>query len=479
MKISKIYFVGIKGAGMTPLSIIASQAGFEVRGSDISDEFITDSSLKEHNLQIDVNFDEKAVSSFFDGTPKNCCLLVTTGAHKGFDNPQAVWAKANGIKVLSQGQALALFMDGEIFERDFKSIAVAGSHGKTTISSLLATTMKGYGLDPTYSVGTSEVFPLGSPGHYGLGEYFIAEADEYASEPVYDKTSKFLYMNPSYAIFNNIDFDHPDIFSTIEEIEDVFLKFAENIKSHGILLVNGDDRKLAHFKEKVSKDIKVITYGENNSCDYTINQIVAQGLESRFNVLKKGVELGHFELSVPGMHNAKNALSVIALMSELGFESEKIRICLKEFRGTKRRSELVGQTQYGSVVYDDYAHHPKEISTTISSLKQAYPNKKLVCIFQPHTYSRTKSLLDEFSSAFLNAHETLLLPIFKSARDTEKDVISQDEYQRGFEALTNAKFFSNFEDVIEYVGQTLTSNEYLIVTFGAGDVYKIARKIVK
>ncbi|MDO8269261.1 MAG: Mur ligase family protein [Candidatus Levybacteria bacterium] len=404
---------------------------------------------------------------------------MKTGAHKGFDNPQVKWAKENGIAYLSQGQALAIFMEGEIIGKSFKSIAVAGSHGKTTISSLLATTLKAMGLDPSYSVGTGEVFPLGAPGHLGNGEFFVVESDEYASEPTHDRIPKFLYQQPTYAIFNNIDFDHPDLFENIDQIVSAFEELAHNIKSGGKLLVNGDDQYLSKFKDQIGKDISVITYGEKPHNDYTISQIVSHGLSSRFNVLRKGKELGHFELSIPGAHNAKNALSVIVLLTELGFESEKIRICLREFRGTKRRTEIVGKTSGGALVIDDYGHHPLEIETTVESIQQAYPEKKLVCIFQPHTYSRTKALLPEFGNAFRKVHKLLLLPVFKSARDTEKDNLSVEEYVNAHREKVDTEFFEKFSDVVEYVGQNFTSDDYIIVTMGAGDVYKIAYNLKK
>jgi UDP-N-acetylmuramate--alanine ligase len=470
--IKKIYFVGIKGVGVAPLAMIANDAQIEIQGSDTGIEFITDLHLKDKGITIDVGFDVDTISSFFDGVSKEHSLVVTTGAHKGFENPQVVWAKGNGIPILTQGQALSIFMEGSIFDRDFKGVAVAGSHGKTTITALLATTLKAYGLDPSYSIGTGEIFPLGAPGHMGDGEYFVSEADEYASEPVYDRIPKFLYIEPRYAIFNNIDFDHPDLFESIDNVEAAFIQFAENIQSGGKLFINADDKRLLYLKEKVEKDIKIITYGESSSCDYVISQIVTHGLSSRFNVLKKGVEFGHFELSIPGLHNAKNSLAVIAFLSEIGLDADKIRPCLREFKGTKRRSELVGKTQGGAIIMDDYGHHPLEISTTIKSLKEAYAGKNLTVIFQPHTFSRTKALLADFGESFTLADNLILLPIFKSARDTEQDTLSQEEYLGAFSKHKNINFFEKIADMVEYVGQNFASSDNIILTIGAGDVYK-------
>ncbi len=472
--IKKIFFVGIKGVGNTPLALIAKEAGIDVAGSDIGEEFITDLYLNKHDISLFDGFNQNDILDFFGNNEKQECLVITTGAHKGFDNPQVIWAKENGFTVITQGQALAIFMSGEIFDRSTKGIAIAGSHGKTTISSLLATTMKALGVEPSYAVGTGELFPLGAPGHFGRGEYFVAEADEYVSEPVYDRVPKFLYQSPFYAIFNNIDFDHPDQFDSIDDVKKAFIEFAHNIRSGGTLFVNGDDKYLKEFPNVINKDIRIITYGTNLTNDYTITKIVSFGLRTQFTVLKKGRELGHFELHVPGKHNAKNALAVISLLSELGFDPQQIKICLMSFEGTKRRSEIVGHTKSGAVLIDDYGHHPLEISTTLAVIKGAYQDKKLVCVFQPHTYSRTKALLSDFGNAFKNADQLLLLPVFKSQRDTENDSLSKEAYVDAFQKNQNVRFFENFDNMVEYINKNYASSEYVIVTIGAGDVYKVA-----
>ncbi len=473
--LEKIFFVGIKGVGNAPLAIIAKEAGFEVAGSDIGEEFITDLYLLKKNITLFVGFDDKDIDGFFRETKSENCLVVTTGAHKGFDNPQVKFAKEKGITVLTQGQALAGMMSGELLGKEgMQSIAVAGSHGKTTISSLLATTMKAIGLEPSYSVGTGEVFPLGAPGHFGEGNYFVAEADEYVSEPVYDRVPKFLYQQPNFAIFNNVDFDHPDQFENLEKVKDAFYEFAHNIKSGGKLFVCGDDKYLSTFNKNLNKDIRVITYGMGKENDYVISKIVSHGLSSQFTVSKQGKELGVFELGIPGRHNAKNALAVVAFLMELGYEPSQIRICLKAFEGTKRRTEIVGHTKSGALLIDDYGHHPIEISTTIKAIKEAYADKKLICVFQPHTYSRTKALLPDFGRAFTMADKLLLLPVFKSLRDTETDTLSHDEFVEAHAQNVDTQFFETFEDVVEYIGKNYASNEYVILTIGAGDVYKIA-----
>lgn len=475
--IESIFFVGIKGVGMMPLSLIANDAGIDVAGADVDEEFITDKYLKISKIRIYKGFRENDIAEFFKEKDINKCLVVTTGAHKGFDNPIAKYAMNIGVEVLSQGQALGLFMDGNLFGRDFRGIAVAGSHGKTTISSLLASTLTYLGDECTYSVGTGEVFPLGSPGRLGRGAYFVAEADEYASEPVHDRVPKFLYLRPKYAIFNNIDFDHPDLFNSIDDIEKAFAEFANGIRSGGILFANGDDQRLKKIKRNLLKDVRVIFYGEGEENDYQIAKIVSFGLESKFTVYKKGAEIGVFELSIPGLHNAKNALSVVALLLELGFEKNHIRECVKKFLGTKRRLERVGLTQKGALIIDDYGHHPLEISATIATIKEAYPGKKLTCVFQPHTFSRTKALLEDFGKSFQKADKLIILPVFKSQRDTEEDTLTGENYLSAFEKYADTSFFNEFLDVIEYFEQKLDSPGDILLTIGAGDVYKIGYKL--
>lgn len=479
--IKKIFFIGIKGVGMCPLAIISHQAGFLVAGSDLEEEFITDESLVKEDIQVFNGFEEFDIDLFFNDTKPDECLVVTTGAHGGFSNPQVKFAKEKGIVVLTQGQALAVMMEGDIFGReDIEGVAIAGAHGKTTISSMLSSALTLLKEDPTYSVGTGELFPIGAPGHYGKGKYFVVEADEYASEPVFDKIPKFLYLKPKFAIFNNIDFDHPDLFKDTESVFKAFVDFAHQIKSGGTLFINGDDKYLASINEKLHKDIKIRTYGENAENDYVISDIVQEGLRSEFIVSKAGRKIEQFGIEVPGEHNARNALAVIAFLLESGFSVEKIKETLLQWRGSKRRLELVGVTKKGVKVFDDYGHHPAEIETTIKALKRAYPDKKLVVIFQSHTYSRTKSLLSEFAESFKNADELVLLPIFASQRDTEQDILPKEAMINAFTSvLPRVKFQETFDDVVEYVGQNHQNRDEIVLTIGAGDVYKIANTLTK
>lgn len=475
--VKKIFFIGIKGVGVAPLALIASGAGIKIAGSDVPQEFITDVYLKQKKINIFEGFELKDIKAFFDSTAPSESLVITTGAHKGFDNPQAVYAREQGISVLSQGQALSLFMEGEIIGRQLRGVSIAGSHGKTTITSLLSTTAKAMGLDPSYAIGTGEVFPLGAPGHLGRGELFIAEADEYVSEPAHDKVPKFLYQRPFYAVFNNVDFDHPDVFKSIEEVEEAFVEFAHNIQSNGLLLINGDDAILSKFPGKIKKDIRIVTYGAETKNDYVVSKVVVHPSSTMFTVSKKGREIGVFVTGLVGRHNAVNALSVISLLLEMGYSASQIKPCLKVFEGSKRRMEVRGIMSGGAVVIDDYGHHPLEISTTVSAVKASHPGKKVIAVFQPHTYSRTKALLAEFTRSFAGAEEVVLMPVFKSARDTETDTISDDEIVTAFNKNVPTKYLKTHSDVVEYLRKNYTESGYVILTIGAGDVYLIAEEL--
>jgi len=480
-KYKKIYFVGIKGVGMAPIAIIAKQAKFEVAGSDVSEEFITDAVLKKEGIHPLIGFNSDNVKKFVALSKNQEVLVIATAAHGGFKNPEASFAQSIGIKVISHGQAVGYFMSGELFGRkDFERISVAGAHGKTTITALLASCFSSLGLDPSYTVGTSEIFPVGSAGHFGRGKYFIAEADEYAAEIEKDRTPKFLYQYPKFLIINNIDFDHPDFYNSIDEIVVAFEKLTLNVQKNGTLLVNGDDLRIKEVVKIIRKDLHVITYGVSQKNDFCITQYAQEEFSSHFTVFSKGINIGRFTLSVPGFHNAKNALSAIALLLEIGVSVQKIQEILPQFGGTKRRSEKVGITKNGALVIDDYAHHPLEIQKTLSTLRTAFGQKKIICIFQPHTFSRTLALLSEFSMSFADCDSLIFLPTFASARD---EISDEKEYNQKIKSAfakveKNVKILEKGDDVVEYISQNFDNSSNILITMGAGDIYKVGYKLI-
>ena len=468
-KIKKIHFVGIKGVGMTPLAIIAKEAGFEVTGCDIEEKFITDEVLEKAGIISLKGFDENHI--------ENSDLVITTGAQGGFDNVENIKAKTLGIPVWTQGEAAGKFMSGEIFKRKFYGISVAGSHGKTTTTAMIATILKDAGLDPAFLVGTGNIPSLSSSGHFGKGNYFVAEADEYATEPNYDKTPKFLWQKPKIGVITNIEFDHPDLYSSIDKVKEAFLKFAENIEEKGVLVACLDDSNTRDLLKNYKNSS--VTYGFSKEADYYIEKISIETDRMFLWVESKNASLGEFSLNVMGEHNGLNALCAMVVCLELGLSVDKIKKGLSAFNGTKRRLEFIGKTKEGAYVYDDYAHHPTEIKKTLAALKKMYPNKKIVSIFQPHTFSRTKSLFEQFVGSFSNADIVLTTDIYPSLREMPDSSVSSKLLSDSIAKVHRDTFYvANLDDVVKYVDQNGFDSNYVVVILGAGDVYKVLKDLI-
>jgi UDP-N-acetylmuramate--alanine ligase len=446
-KVKSIHFVGIKGVGMTPLAIIAKEAGITVTGSDIADEFITDISLKRAGII--------PQSGFLESHVGNVDLVITTGAHGGFNNAEVLEAKRKNIKILTQGEAVGVFMDGVIFGRKFTGISITGTHGKTTTTAMVATILKSCGKDPSFLIGTSDASSLGAPGHFGKGEYFVAEADEYMTEPAFDKTIKHMWQHPKIAVITTIEFDHPDAYSSLDDTRQKFLAFANQLPANGVLITWGDDPQVKKLLSEYKG--KVVTYGSAKQNDFVVDKI-----------------LKDIDLKVFGEHNKLNAAAAFAVASEIGLSFDEIKKGLEEFRGSKRRAEFIGRLSGGAQVFDDYAHHPTKIQKTLKAFREKFPKSKIVCIFQPHTYSRTKSLFEQFSRSFNDVNVVILTNIYSSLREKPDPTVSMLELAKriGGKAL----FLPEFANVLEYLNAQNFGKNDIIITMGAGDVYKIAGK---
>ena len=464
MQYKKIHFVGIKGVGMTPLALIAKEAGIEVTGSDVGDEFITDPILRKAGIEVSVGFLREHIT--------DQDLVITTGAHGGYDNIEVKEAKERGLPLLTQGQAVGEFMKGELFGREQIGISVAGSHGKTTTTALISTVLMSAEKDPSFVIGTSDLFPLGNPGHFGKGEVFIAEADEYATEPVYDKTAKFLWQHPSVLVITNIELDHPDIYPDLAAVKRVFLQFALQLPSTGLLIACGDDEAVQDILKEYTGVVQ--TYGFSESNMFVIKGVTVSPEGTSFEIWSKGVLLETFMVGVFGEHNALNATACYLAAKHVGVVSSEVREGLLSFKGTKRRLEYIGKLTTGALLYDDYAHHPTEIQNTLKTLKSMYPEKKLLCFFQPHTYSRTKKLFEDFSDSFEHMDLAGIISIYPSAREeidlsiTSEMLVTEINKKSG-----NAKFFSTPSDVVQYLQNLAPQDDTVVITMGAGDLYKI------
>lgn len=466
----KIHFVGIKGVGMAPLAIIAKEAGFVVTGSDVDNTYITDEVLKNANILPQVGFDQSRI--------EGVDLVITTGAHGGLSNLEVVAAKEKGIEIWLQGQAVGKFMEGSIFERSQFGISVAGCHGKTTTSAFISTLLEKGDMNPSYVIGTGIVPSLGSSGHFGSGKYFVAEADEYATEPNVDKTAKFMWQHPNIAVITNIEFDHPDLYTSLDKVRDAYEKFAGQLASDGgLLVVNGDDPQVKTLLETYEGE--VITFGQEKDNDYVIEL-----KESGKFVLSVEQEnwKEEFSLEIPGVHNIKNATAAIVVARELGLANEKIQNGLSSFSGTKRRLEYQGTFANGALLYDDYAHHPTEIMTTLQALKEKYPDKKIIVAFQPHTFSRTKQLFQEFIDALIHADVSFLIEIYPSAREEFDSTISSRLIAQELHGKDiDSKFFEKAQDMVQYIRQNQDQfdSNTILITMGAGDIYQVADELLK
>lgn len=459
-KYKHIHFIGIKGVAMTSLAVLAKQMGSKITGSDIAEEFVTDEILKRNNIKWTVGFSEKNIA----GKPD---LVIVTGAHGGMTNPEAVSASLKGLKVVTQGQALGMFMDG------YEQISVSGTHGKTTTSALLSFIFEKAGLSPSFAVGCADIPILATCARAGKGQYFIAEADEYITDPQTDKTPRFLWQNPKTLIITNIEYDHPDVYPDIEEIKLAFVKLIQKLPPDGLMVACIDDNNV---KEIIKYAPRVITYGKGIFADWKILRIYNNAGKTNFWLEYKGREMGHFQISLPGEHNVQNAAAVIIVSLEAGIDIEKIRNFLPLFTGTKRRFEKIGEVS-NILLYDDYAHHPTEIKATLKALKSWYPEKRIIAVFQPHTYSRTKGLFKEFGLCFVDADIILIADIYSSAREVEKyGVTSATLVEEICQHHPNCYYTKGENEILQYLEHNIQEND-IIITLGAGDIYKIHPQI--
>lgn len=457
MKTKIIYFIGIKGVGMAALAVYCKEQGYAVRGSDVFDVFHTDKLLKRFKISVFKGFNKKHIHKDID-------LVIYSGAYNINKNVEAREALKKGIKLISQGEALGNFMNGK------KGISVAGTHGKTTSAALLSLIFTQANLDPSYIIGCADVSTLPSPGHFGQGDYFIAEADEYQTDVAINKKSRFLWHNPFAVLITNIEYDHPDVFKDINDVCKVFIKLVKKIPPQGFLIYNGDDKNISLVK-KYAK-CRLVSFGENINNDYYLEKVDYKFGETKiFMVTPSGKKI--INLHVPGKHNALNAIGAYALAESLHLPITSILTGIRIFKGAKRRFEKISQK--GNVLYyDDYAHHPTEIRSTLASIKNWFPDKRIIVIFQPHTFSRTQSLFSEFTKSFNYADIVIISDIFSSAREVKKNFqLNGKKLAEGI-AKTHSQvyFFSSFHQIVEKLSK-ITIKDDIVITMGAGDIYKL------
>jgi UDP-N-acetylmuramate--alanine ligase len=452
----RIHLIGIGGIGLSAIAKILLEEGYWVSGSDLQSSPLTE------------NLEALGASIYKGHDSQNLgpADLVIMSSAIPPDNPEVVAARQRGIPVIKRDQMLGRMMEGRY------GVAVAGTHGKTTTTALIAWLLTQAGLDPTFIVG-GVVENLGTNAQAGKGEHFVIEADEY------DYT--FLGLKPRLAVVTVIEMDHPDCFRDLREVTEAFRKFVNLVPEDGSVVGCGDEdrvrvviQELAGSKGKRGRP-QVITYGLGRGMDWQAVEIRANGLGgSDFVALKERQPVGAFGLQLPGLHNVKNALAAIAVADHLGLDLAGVGTALREFRGTKRRFEHKG-TAGGVIVIDDYAHHPTEIRATLAAARERYPDGEIWAVFQPHTYSRTRALLHEFAESFGNADHVIVVDIYPARECDDLGVSAADIVARM--AHPDARHIATLDDTADYLPRHLRVRDVLI-TLGAGDGYLVGERVL-
>ena len=447
-----VHFIGIGGISMSGLAEILLQEGFRITGSDRESSGIIET-LRSLGAEVMI---PQAAGNIRPGID---CVVYTAAIHP--DNPEFQAAKEAGIPMLTRAELL-----GQIMEHYRNSVAVAGTHGKTTTTSMLTEVLLAADADPTVSVG-GMLSSINGNIRVGQSDVFVAEACEY--------TNSYHALKPRYSVITTVEEDHMDFFHNIEEIRDSFATFAKNTASDGALIINGE----IEGYQRIVKDLpcKVVTYGLQGEQDVTAKDIsYDESGCACFTPVVRGGEKASVTLSVPGIHNVSNALAVISVATELGISDQVIREGLSSFTGAGRRFERKGEFS-GVTVVDDYAHHPTEISATIAAAKKG-SYRRLVIVFQPHTYTRTKAFLGEFADVLSAADMVVLSDIYAAREQNTSGISSVDLMEKIREHGTECYYFPSFSEIEEFL-QKKCMNRDLLITMGAGDIYKVGDHLLR
>ena len=452
-KYKKIHCIGIGGIGLSAVAEILRSRGYKVSGSDMKESEMADK-LRSHGIDVHVGHDAANIEG---------ADLVIYSAAIGMDNPELAMAKTKGIPTVTRAQAL-----GALMQEYDNSIAISGTHGKTTTTAMVSLVLRSADLDPTILVG-GNLSEIGGNVKVGSTEYFVTEACEYMDS--------FLSLKPKIEIILNIDSDHLDYFKDVDHIARSFDKFAGLVPEDGFIIAYDAN---PFVKSVIEGHPNAVTFGLSQGCDYYASDIEfsSEGMPS-FVANHGGEALCRIKLSVPGEHNVLNALSAFACAHILGVEPEAIAKTLEGYTGTQRRFDLLGKTKGGVRIIDDYAHHPTEIKATLAAVSNM-KHEKLWCLFQPHTYTRTLALMDEFAEAFKDADEVVLAEIYAAREKNIYKVTSEQLMNKILEHEPGKQIscIEDFDEMAKYVYDHAKEGD-IVLTMGAGDIYKAGEKILE
>jgi UDP-N-acetylmuramate--alanine ligase len=443
-RVRHIHFVGVGGVGMSGLAEILRSLSFEVSGSDLKATGTTQR-LAGIGVRIDVGHRAENVAG---------ADVVVFSSAITEQNPEIVEARALGTPVITRAEMLAELM------RLKYGVAIAGSHGKTTTTSLVATVLRSAGLDPTVVVG-GKMAALGSNARLGAGDLLVAEADE--------SDGSFLRLTPTIAVVTNIDPEHLDHYGSLQKLKDAFIEFAARVPFYGLAVLCLDHPHVQDILPKIQR--RYASYGLNPQADYSARAIQFRGLETSFNAYRRGVSLGGFTVKMPGAHNVLNCLATIAVADELEVPLDVTKQALSTFGGVARRFTVVGRSQ-GRTLVDDYGHHPAEVKATLDAARRAYPSEdhRIVVAFQPHRYTRTRDLFDDFSRAFNQADVLIVTDIYAAGEAPLEGVTAEKLVQSIREhGHHNAHYVPDKAELPEVL-ERMSREGDIVIALGAGDV---------
>ena len=436
---------------MSGIAELLLNLNYKVSGSDLKASDITDN-LKKLGGTIFVGHRTDQISG--------ADVVVISSAVQS-DNAEVVAAEQQSIPVIPRAEMLAELM------RLKYSVAIAGAHGKTTTTSIVASVLAEGGLDPTVVIG-GKLMSIGTNAVLGQGDFIVAEADE--------SDGSFLKFSPAIAVVTNIDREHLDFYKDLDDIKTVFLEFIDRLPFYGLAVLCLDNESIQDLIPEIKK--RYTTYGMSSQADFQIRDVNFEKRRSRFSVYRQGQKLGDIELNLPGVHNIYNATASIAVGIELDVPFAAIKSALETLEGVQRRLEIKGEVN-GITVVDDYGHHPTEIKTTLDAIEKCWPENRKVVVFQPHRYSRTRALFDDFTRSFYQSDTLLVLPIY-GAGEKRIEGLSGHDLCEGIKAHGHKEVFcaADPESAITYLKKTLKPGD-LLLTLGAGDVWKLGEQMLK
>jgi UDP-N-acetylmuramate--alanine ligase len=446
-----IHFVGIGGIGMSGIAELLLNLGYKVSGSDLKSSDITER-LKSLGGVIYEGHMADQISS---------ADVVVTSSAVSRDNPEVLAAEQASIPVIPRAEMLAELM------RLKYSVAIAGAHGKTTTTSMVSSVLASGGLDPTVVIG-GKLKSIGSNAVLGRGDFIVAEADE--------SDGSFLKYSPAIAVVTNIDREHLDFYADMEAIKSVFLNFIDRIPFYGLAVLCLDNEPIQDLIPSIKK--RYTTYGMSSQADFQIRDVKFEKRQSRFSIYCAGKKLGRITLNLPGLHNVYNATASIAVGIELDVPFAAVKSALETIEGVQRRLEIKGSAKQVTVV-DDYGHHPTEIKSTLEAIEKCWPGQRTVVVFQPHRYTRTRALFDDFTRSFYQCDVLLVLPIY-AASEKEIEGVSGQLLCEGIQAHGHKEvvYAESIEAAADYLKRNLRPSDVLL-TLGAGDVWKVGELLLK